>query len=230
MTDRHGPVLSSDLVGTSEGGAQPDIDVAAPHDTRRAADLLRLLVSLAALGVTVLLAVATRDFARKAQQGLLSAATALSPGLRDGLVGTVQVIAVLAPVAALVVLVVQRRVDAGLRVLPAAALGAVISWALTRLALSGSRPELWPEVLVGRGGIVHAGWPSAVYLAACASAVVAAGPWLPRPWRRALWALAVGCAALGVLAASLVPLDAVGALAVGGTAGSAGLLMAGGPA
>nr|WP_159059499.1 lysylphosphatidylglycerol synthase transmembrane domain-containing protein [Streptomyces antibioticus] len=230
MSDHHGPVLSSDLVGTSEGGAEPDIDVAALHEGRRAADLLRLLVSLAALGVTVLLAVATRDFARTAQQGLLSAATALSPGLRDGLVGTVQVIAILAPLAALVVLVAQRRLDAVLRVLPAAALGAAIAWTLTRLALSDSRPELWPEVLVGRGGLVHAGWPSAVYLAACASAVVAAGPWLPRPWRRALWALTVGCAALGVLAASLVPLDAVGALAVGGTAGSAVLLMAGGPA
>src|SRR5262249_34839136 len=61
-------------------------------------------------------------------------------------------------------------------------------------------------------------------------AVVAAGPWLARPWRRALWALTAGCAALGVLAASLVPLDAFGALAMGGTAGSAVLLMAGGPA
>jgi uncharacterized membrane protein YbhN (UPF0104 family) len=229
MTDHHGSLLSSDLVGTPEGGAAPDVDAPATHDVRRAVDVLRLLVSLTALGLTVLLAVATRDFARKAQQGLLSAATALSPGLRDGLVGTVQAIAMLAPVAALVVLAVGRRIDAVLRVLPAAALGAAIAWTLTRLALAGSRPELWPEVLVGRGGLVQAGWPSAVYLAACASAVVAAGPWLARPWRRALWALIVGCAALGVLAASLVALDAFGALAVGGTAGSAVLLMAGGP-
>ncbi|MFG2794976.1 hypothetical protein [Streptomyces sp. NPDC048419] len=109
----------------------------------------------------------------------------------------------LAPLAALIVLVVRRRVDAVLRVLPAAALGAAIAWTLTRLALAGSRPDLWPEVLVGRGGLVQAGWPSAVYLAACASAVVAAGPWLVWPWRRALWALTVGCAALSVLAASL---------------------------
>ncbi|WP_030944339.1 lysylphosphatidylglycerol synthase transmembrane domain-containing protein [Streptomyces sp. NRRL S-646] len=229
MTDHRGSLPSSDIVGTPEAGPAPAVDTPTPHSVRRAADLLRLLVSLAALGLTVLLAVATRDFARKAQQGLLSAATALSPGVRDGLVGTVQAIAMLAPLAALIVLVVRRRIDAVLRVLPAAALGVAIAWTLTRLALAGSHPELWPEVLVGRGGLVHAGWPSAVYLAACASAVVAAGPWLARPWRRALWALTVGCAAVGVLAASLVPLDALGALAVGGTAGSALLLMAGGP-
>ncbi|MFI8235573.1 flippase-like domain-containing protein [Streptomyces sp. NPDC085900] len=229
MTDRNNSLLSPDFVGTAQGGSEPDIDVAAPHDVRRAADVLRLLASLAALGLTVLLAVATRDFARKAQQGLLAAAAALSPGLRDGLIGTLQVIAMLAPTAALTVLVVRHRVDAVLRVLPAIALGAVIAWALIRFVLADSRPGLWPEVLVGRGGLVHAGWPPAVYLAACASAVVAAGPWLVRPWRRALWALTVSCAALGVLAASLVPLDAFGSLAVGGTAGSAVLLVAGGP-
>ncbi|MEU6195775.1 lysylphosphatidylglycerol synthase transmembrane domain-containing protein [Streptomyces sp. NPDC047061] len=230
MTDRHGMLLSADLVGDGgAGGAAPTVDAPPPRDVRRAADLLRLLVSLAALVLTVLVAVATRDFARRAQQGLLSAATALPPGLRDALLGTVQAIAMLAPLAALVVLVVRRRFDAVSRVLPAAALGAAVGWLLTRLALAESRPERWPEALVGRGGLVHAGWPSAVYLAACASAVVAAGPWLTRPWRRALWALTVGCATLGALAASLVPLDAFGALVVGGTAGSAVLLMAGGP-
>ncbi|MFG3019217.1 flippase-like domain-containing protein [Streptomyces sp. NPDC048254] len=231
MTDRHGVLLSSDIVGgAGDGAAAPVVEARPPHDVRCAADLLRLLVSLAALAATVLLAVATRDFARRAQQGLLAAATALPPDLRDGLVGTLQAIAMLAPLAALVVLVVRRRFDAVSRVLPAAALGAAVGWALTRVALAESRPESWPAVLVGRGGLVHAGWPSGVYLAACASAVVAAGPWLTRPWRRALWALTVGCAALGVLAASLVPLDAFGALVVGGTAGSAVLLLAGGPA
>ncbi|MFK0155907.1 flippase-like domain-containing protein [Streptomyces sp. NPDC090499] len=230
MTDRHSMLLSSDLVGDAgAGGAAPTVDAPPPRDVRRAADLLRLLVSLAALALTVLVAVATRDFARRAQQGLLTAATALPPALRDALVGTVQAVAMLAPLAALVVLVVRRRFDAVSRVLPAAALGAAVGWTLTRLALAESRPELWPEVLVGRGGLVHAGWPSAVYLAACASSVVAAGPWLARPWRRALWALTAGCAVLGALAASLVPLDAFGALVVGGAAGSAVLLMAGGP-
>ncbi|MFK0108234.1 flippase-like domain-containing protein [Streptomyces sp. NPDC091217] len=230
MTDRHGMLLSSGIVAAADGGtAAPVVDAPRPQDVRRAADLLRLLVSLAALALTVLLAVATRDFARRAQQGLLAAATALPPDLRDTLVGTVQAVAMLAPLAALLVLVVRRRLDAVSRVVPAAALGAAVAWTLTRLALAGSRPELWPEVLVGRGGLVHAGWPSAVYLAACASAVVAARPWLARPWRLTLWALTVGCAALGVLAASLVPLDAFGALVVGGTTGSAVLLMAGGP-
>ncbi|MER7181640.1 hypothetical protein ABT404_19510, partial [Streptomyces hyaluromycini] len=194
MTDRHGMLLSSDIVGAAgSGGAAPTVDAPPPQDVRRAADLLRLLVSLAVLALTVLVAVATRDFARRAQQGLLSAATALPPDLRDALLGTVQAVAMLAPLAALAVLVVRRRFDAVSRVLPAAALGAAVGWTLTRLALAESRPELWPEVLVGRGGLVHAGWPSAVYLAACASAVVAAGPWLARPWRRALWALTVGC-------------------------------------
>lgn len=85
-------------------------------------------------------------------------------------------------------------------------------------------------MLDGRDGLLPAGWPSAVYLAACAAAVVAAGPWLGARPRRALWFLAAGCGALSVAAAAIVPLDAVAALAVGGAAGSAVLLLAGAPA
>ena len=207
----------------------PVIEEPPRRTVRRAVDLWRLLVSLAALVVTVLLAVATRDFVRAAQQGLLSTATALPPALRDALVGTVQTVALLAPVVALVVWCVRRRAEPVLRVLPAAALGALGAWALTHLALARGRPDAWPEVLDGRDGLVRAGWPSAVYLAACAGAVVAAGPWLGARQRRALWVLAVGCGALSVAAAAIVPLDAFAALAVGGAAGSAVLLLAGAP-
>ncbi|MCX4976807.1 lysylphosphatidylglycerol synthase transmembrane domain-containing protein [Streptomyces sp. NBC_00620] len=214
--------------GTSEGSLVTEVPPR--RAVRRAADLWRLLVSLAALVVTVLLGVATRDFARAAQQGLLTTVTALPPALRDGLVGTVQVVAVLAPVAALAVWSVRRRIDPVLRVVPAAALGALAAWALTHLALVRSRPDEWPEVSAGRDGLVQAGWPSAVYLAACAAAAVAAGPWLGSRRRRALWSLTFACAVLSVAAAGIVPLEAVAALAVGGAAGSAVLLLAGAPA
>ncbi|WP_217573519.1 lysylphosphatidylglycerol synthase transmembrane domain-containing protein [Streptomyces sp. GbtcB7] len=230
VIEDHGSQSASDAVGTSEGSSAPVIDVPPRRAVRRTADLWRLLVSLASLVVTVLLAVATRDLARAVQQGLLSTATALPPALRDGLVGTVQVVAMLAPIAALAVWFVRRRVDPVLRVVPAAALGALVAWSLTHLALVRSRPDAWPEVLVGRGGLVQAGWPSAVYLAACAAAACAAGPWLGARRRRALWSLTFACAVLSVAAAGIVPLDAVAALAVGGAAGSAVLLLAGAPA
>ncbi|MEU9986545.1 lysylphosphatidylglycerol synthase transmembrane domain-containing protein [Streptomyces sp. NPDC048045] len=229
MTGHRDMILSPDIVGRADGRAAPVIDAPPPRDVRRAADLSRLLVSLVLLGLAVLVAVVTREFARRAQQGLLTAANALPPGLRDGLVGTVQAVALAAPVAAVVVLVVRRRIDVLLRILPAAALGAATAWVLTRLALARGRPELWPAVLAGRGGLVRAGWPSAVYLAACAAAVVAAGPWLARPWRRALWSLTAACAVVSAVAAALVPLETVAALAAGGAAGSAVLLAAGGP-
>ncbi|MGI5515938.1 lysylphosphatidylglycerol synthase transmembrane domain-containing protein [Streptomyces sp. CA-106131] len=205
------------------------IDAPPLHAVRRAADLWRLLVSLSALLVTVLLAVATRDVARTVQQGLLTTATALPPDLRDGLVGAVQGIALLAPTAALALWGVRRRIDPVQRVVPAAVLGALAAWSLTHLALARSRPDLWPEVLAGRGALVRAGWPSAVYLAACAAAVVGAGPWLGPRVRRALWSLTAACAVLSAAAAALVPLDAVAALAVGGAAGSAVLLLGGAP-
>lgn len=222
--------LASDAVGMPEGSSAPVIDVPPRRSVRRAADLWRLLVSLAALVVTVLLAVATRDFSRTVQQGLVITATALPPGLRDGLVGTVQVVAALAPIAALTVWSVRRRLDPVLRVVPAAVLGAPAAWSLTHLALVRSRPDAWPEVLAGRDGLVRAGWPSAVYLAVCVAAVVAAGPWLGSRRRRALWSLTAACALLSVVAAAIVPLDAVAAFAVGGAAGSAVLLLAGAPA
>lgn len=230
MRERLGIPLPADAGDTAAGAVAPLIDAPPARDVRRAADLWWLLVSTAVLVVTVLLAVATRQFARTVQQGLLSAATALPEGLRDGLVGTVQVVAVLAPAVALVVLVVQRRIDAILRIVPGTVLGALIAWWLTHAAFARSRPELWPGVLAGRGGLVHAGWPSAVYLAACAAAVVAAGPWLGPRWRSALWWLIAACAALSGVAAALVPLDAVAALAMGGVGGSAVLVLAGGPA
>ncbi|MFD8708768.1 flippase-like domain-containing protein [Kitasatospora sp. NPDC059648] len=206
------------------------IDVPPPRHVRRAADLLRLLVSGAVLVVTVLSAVAAFASTRRMQQGLLDAATALPPGLRDGVVGAVQVVAIVAPVVALGVLILRRRGDAILRIVPAAALGALLSWSITHLALARSRPDLWPQVLVGRGSLLHAGWPSAAYLAACAAAVIAAGPWLEARLRRTWWTLTVVCAGLSVAAAAIMPLEAVAALAAGGVAGSAVLLLAGGPA
>ncbi|MFD9284503.1 flippase-like domain-containing protein [Streptomyces mirabilis] len=230
MSERPGINLPSVAAGGAQAAAAPVIDAPPPRDVRRAADLSRLLVSGALLVVTVLPAVATRASTRRMQQGLLDAATALAPGLRDGLVGTVQVVAVVAPVLVLGVLVARRRGDAILRVVPAAALGALVAWSVTHLALMRGRPDLWPQVLVGRGGLVHAGWPSAVYLAACAAAVVAAGPWLDTRLRRTWWTLTVVCAGLSVAAAAVVPLEAAAALAVGGVAGSAVLLLAGGPA
>jgi uncharacterized membrane protein YbhN (UPF0104 family) len=229
VTEHRGLFLPSGIVGGADDGTAPLVDAPPPRDVRRAADLSRLLVSLAVLLAAVLVAVVSRGFARRAQQGLLSAAAALPPGLRDGLVGTVQAVALAAPAAALVVVAVRRRVDAALRVLPAAALGAATAWALTHLAFARGRPGLWPEVLDGRDGLVRAGWPSAVYLAAYAAAVVAAGPWLARPWKRALWALTAVCALVSAVAGALVPLEALAALAAGGAAGSAVLLMAGGP-
>ncbi|MFE4630732.1 hypothetical protein ACFROD_48940, partial [Streptomyces mirabilis] len=194
MSERPGINLPSVAAAGAQAAAAPVIDAPPPRDVRRAADLSRLLVSSALLVVTVLPAVWTRASTRRMQQGLLDAATALAPGLRDGLVGTVQVVAVVAPVLALGVLVARRRGDAILRVVPAAALGALVAWSVTHLALMRGRPDLWPQVLVGRGGLVHAGWPSAVYLAACAAAVVAAGPWLDTRLRRTWWTLTVVCA------------------------------------
>ncbi|MGW0210646.1 hypothetical protein ACWDZ8_34360 [Streptomyces sp. NPDC003233] len=59
---------------------------------RRAADLSRLLVSGAVLVVTVLPAVAAHASTRRMQQRLLDATTALPLGLRDGVLGAVQVV------------------------------------------------------------------------------------------------------------------------------------------
>lgn len=206
------------------------IDAPPPRTVRRTADVSRLLVSGAVLVVTVLLAVAALAFTRRLQQGLLDAATALPPGLRDGVLGAVQVVALFAPAVAVGALVARRRGDAILRIVPAGALGALLSWSIAHLAMTRSRPDLWPQVLAGRGALLHADWPPAAYLAACAAAVVAAGPWLEARLRRTWWMLTVVCAGMSVAAAAIMPLETVAALAVGGVAGSAVLLLAGGPA
>ncbi|MGW5113305.1 flippase-like domain-containing protein [Nocardia sp. NPDC004123] len=207
----------------------PVIDAPPPGDVRRAADALRLTAALAVLTATVVLATATRYFAQTSQQGLLQAVTALPPGLRDALVGIVQVVAIAAPLTALWAVRTRQRWDALARILPAAGLGVLIAWLLSDLALAGSRPGQWPDVLAGRGGLVPAGWPSMIYLAGCAAAAVAAGPWLPARGRRAVWALPMWCAILSAATASILPLEAVAAPAIGAVAGSAILLIGGAP-
>ncbi|MEY9860442.1 uncharacterized membrane protein YbhN (UPF0104 family) [Catenulispora sp. GAS73] len=207
----------------------PVLDVPPERDVRRAADAVRLIVSGAVLVATVLLAVATRSFARQVQHGLITAVAALPVGVRDVLVAVVQIAAVLGPVAAVVVVVRRRRGDALLRVLPAAALGALLAGALVHTVLTHSRPAEWPAVLTDHRALLPVGWPSAVYLAACASAAVTAGPWLSRRWRRAVWQSVAGSVVLSAAAAAVLPMDGVAALAIGGVAASIVLLFGGAP-
>jgi uncharacterized membrane protein YbhN (UPF0104 family) len=205
------------------------LDVPPEQDVRRAADAVRLIVSGAVLVATVLLAVATRSFARQVQHGLITAVAALPVGVRDVLVAVVQIAAILGPVAAVVVVVGRRRSDALLRVLPAAALGAVLSGALVHTILTHSRPAEWPAVLTDHRALLPVGWPSAVYLASCASAAVTAGPWLSRRWRRAVWMSVAWSVVLSAATAAVLPMDGVAALAIGGVAASTMLLLGGAP-
>jgi hypothetical protein len=197
------------------------------HDIRRAADALRLLGSASALLLALLLAVATRGFARRVQHGLLSAAAAVPPGVRGATVAAVQIAAALGLVALVTVLIVRRRGDGLLRVVAAAALAAASAWVLIHAFVLHSRPADWPAELGPQGALLRAGWPSAVFLAGYAAAVTAGAPWLTHRWRRALRALVLWSAALCAATAVIVPLEAVVALAVGATAASAVLVIGG---
>jgi len=130
-----------------------------------------------------------------------------------------------AAVAVLVLGVVQAVREGRWSFLARSGAGAVLGAsvyalvALSDLSSGGSAPV---------DGIVVAGFPSAIGLAAIGGALTAAAPWLSRFWRQASWILLIGLALVRFMATP-VAFDTVEAVAIGWLAGAAALVVLGGP-
>jgi hypothetical protein len=80
-----------------------------PPNVRRAADVLRLILALAVLLAGLLLATLAHGGVRSTERSLLETIVTLPASLRDSLTAAVQLVAVVVPVAIVLVLAFRRR-------------------------------------------------------------------------------------------------------------------------
>ncbi len=203
--------------------------LAAPPNTRRAADVLRLILALAVLLVGLLVATLAHRGVRYTERGLLETVVTLPPSLRDPLTGALQLVAVVMPATIVVAVALRRRFAAVGKLVVAGTVGTIAGLLVSHLWLGNSHPPTWHELLTGRNGIVAVTIPPVAWLATMTAVVTVAGTELSRRWRRWLWWLTGITAALEVIVGGFLPVDAVVAAALGVSIGSSILLMFGEP-
>ena len=195
---------------------------------RHPSDVARLVFTLGVLAVLLLFAVVQDDELANVTIDLLTLVDALPSAIVNGLFGLVQLLAVLAPILAVVVLVRRRQWQ--LMMLMALAAG-LAGTAL--VLLSGVVDESVPVEDLGFDRVdswfIGSQFPSSTYLGMLTALLVAAGPWLTRSWRRTGWIFIVFVMIARILASVEVPIRNLVLLAVGAAAGSLALVIFGAP-
>lgn len=204
--------------------------LASMPNVRRAADVLRLVLALAVVLVGLLVATLADDGVRSTERGLLNTIVTLPPSLRDSLTTAAQLVAMLMPVAIVLVMALRRRFATVGKVIGAGAAALLIGMLFSHLWLESSHPPTWHELLAGRNGIVAVTIPPVVWLAATTAVLAVAGPDLSQRWRQVLWWLTGIVAVVEVIIGGFLPVDAVIAAALGVSVGASILLIFGEPA
>lgn len=203
------------------GAAEPTIvEPVGGQVERSPSDLLRLVVAAIALAVVLVVEALFGDTFMDFLADLLRGLSALPHWLVQTITVVVRVGAVVLLVAGAAVTVLRGRWRFLLVVTVAAALGAGLL-AVLGLIEPASSEKVVPDV-------VAPGFPSAYGLAAVTAVVTAAAPWISRRWRRLAWTLVGGLTLVRFLSSELST-ETVRAVLVGWLAGSAALLLLGGP-
>ncbi len=194
--------------------------------SRHAADAARALVAAAVLVVLLGVSAAFPQGSRSIAVDLVALFDHLPSITVQVLIGSLQVLAVVAPLTVLAVLSVRRDWEA----VVSASASAVASAVAVGL-LGGVFDDYVPKVVLDRqdagSWVSGAAFPSAAYLAAAAAVTVVVGTALGPRWRRALWWVVGVLAACRVLTATEVPMNVSAALCLGVIVASAVLLATG---
>lgn len=193
---------------------------------RHPGDVVRLVLwaSVAALLLLFIdVATGTSDGVRA---DLGSAATSVPVAVRQLLLAGAQIAVLLAPIAVIVVLGVMTRWRRLATVGAAAAAGAVLS-TLAEVLLD--EPERVVDALRGDSWLISTRFPSVAVLASSFAALTVGKPWLPRGWRRAGDLSIVALAVTMGMAGSAGTPELLLAVAWGGLAGAAILVLFGAP-
>lgn len=186
------------------------------------------MFSLSLLALLIALAEVAPVGVRSFTVDVLTLVESLPQALVNGLIGLVQLTALVVPIIAAVLLLVRRRFILFSLCVLAAILAAVIMAVLSNV-IHESIP--FDELGLERASswFIGSQFPSSTYLAALTAALVAASPWLVKAWRRAGWVLVVAAVIARALTATEVPLRNTLLLVIGAAAGSAALLLVGAP-
>jgi undecaprenyl-diphosphatase len=195
---------------------------------RHSGDLARLVFALVVAFVGLLVLVIDAEAALGISLDVLALLDWVPDGLAEAIVGTIQLVAVVAPVVLVGVLVWRRQFHALAVVALAIALGAA-AMAMVNFFVDTRIPKEVVQRANEVSFLTDAEFPTSEYLAGAAAAVVALAPWSSRRWRRAGWLLVVLVAFCRIVTATEVPMVLWPALALGSAAGSLALLALGAP-
>ncbi len=203
------------------------VSVTPRRRVRSQADVVRLIIGLALVGVGVLVATWLRNTIGGAEADLVDVYERVPDRFAEALTGLAVIGTVVVPSLALVVLVARRRYRQAATLLSGAvAAGMVMNWLTDLLARQGVIAAVNPAT----DRVVELTSPTfatSPLIAAAVALVIIASPWLSQQWRRVLW-VGVGLLVLfRVVSSSEPPLDIVVAIAVGMAVGSLALLVFG---
>lgn len=211
----------------AEGGGGLDDDLlSGPAWGRHPTDLVRLLGAALAFGLTLPLAVRHPAEVRSVSVDVVDMVNRLPGWVRDVLLGSTQLLAILVPIAMVAVLARAPRL---LSMAVGSALVAAAAMATVQQRVDDAVPHQVVAVTERQSWIIGAAFPSGAYLAGFTAVVVVLGPVLSLGWRR----VAVGGLAIAsfgrVITAVAVPLNLAITIALGAVVGSAALAALGSP-
>ncbi len=218
-------VEAADAVWDPDAGADDDL-LSGPYWSRHPADVARTLLAALVLAVTVTLAVRHPADSRAFAVDVVELVDDLPSWVRDAILGTAQILAVVVPVV--ILLVVRRRPRLLVTTLASAVVAAVLM-AVTRQWLDEAVPSRVVLLAERPSWITDAGFPTSAYIAGLTAALVVISSVLARGWRRlAMAGLALALFSRVVTAvAALLNLGVT--VALGALVGSATLALLGSP-
>ncbi|HEY7069057.1 MAG TPA: lysylphosphatidylglycerol synthase transmembrane domain-containing protein [Acidimicrobiales bacterium] len=200
------------------------VSVSPRQRVRSQADVVRLIVGLALVGVGVLVATWLRNTIGGAEEDLVDVYERVPDRFAEVFTGLVVLGAGLIPAVALVVLVVRRRFRQAAALLTGA-VGAVLAmgWLTDFLAAQGVIAAVDPTTdrVVE---LTDPAFATSPLIAAAVALVIIAAPWVSQQWRRVFWTGVVILVVFRVVSSTEAPLDIVVAIAVGMAVGSLALL------
>lgn len=216
---------SSEDDGLVLSGVQ--VSVAPRRRVRSQADVVRLIVALALIGVGVLVATWLRNTIGGAEEDLVDVYERVPDRFAEAFTGLAVIGAGVVPLLALVTLVARRRYrQAAALTSGALVAGLAMRWLTDLLAEQGVIAAVDPDT----DRVVELTSPTfatSPLIAAAVALVIIASPWLSQQWRRVLWGGVGMLVVFRVVSSSEPPLDIVVAIAVGMAVGSLALLVFG---
>jgi undecaprenyl-diphosphatase len=218
-------VAAADAILDPDAGADDDL-LSGPYWSRHPADIARALLAALVLALTLGLAVLHPADSRTFAVDVVELVDGLPSWVRDVILGTAQLLAVVVPLV--ILLVVRRRPRLLLTTLGAATVAAV-AMAGIRQWLDDAVPSRVILLAERPSWITDAGFPTSAYIAALTAALVVISAVLPRGWRR-LAAAGLALALFSRVVTAVAALLNLGVtVALGALVGSAALALFGSP-